>query len=219
MRVALAQINPTVGAIDANAAKVAEWIGRARDGGAELAIFPGLCIPGYPAEDLYLKRHFLAANQRAVEELAPEAAGITVLVGFAEPIADRADEPHAHNSTAVLADGAIQAIYRKIRLPNYAVFDEQRYFVPGNEPSSVEVRGQEVGLTICEDVWLPGGPAQAEAEAGARLIANPSGSPYHRGKGREREEMFRERSRAYDAYFGFCNLVGGQDELIFDGQS
>jgi len=219
MRVALAQINPTVGAIDANAAKVAEWIGRARDEGAELAIFPELCIPGYPAEDLYLKRHFLAANQRAVEELAQEATGITVLVGFAEPAADQADERHAHNSTAVLADGAVQAVYRKNRLPNYAVFDEQRYFVPAHEPLSIAVGGEKVGLTICEDVWLPGDPAQAEAEAGSRLIANPSGSPYHRGKGREREEMFGERSRAYGAYFAFCNLVGGQDELVFDGQS
>jgi NAD+ synthase (glutamine-hydrolysing) len=219
MRLALAQINPTVGDIDGNAARVAGWIERAAAEGAELAIFPELCIPGYPAEDLYLKRHFLAANQRAVEELAREASGITVLVGFAEPVADHADERHAHNSIAVLADGAVQAIYRKNRLPNYSVFDEQRYFVPADEPVSIEVGGEGVGLTICEDVWLPGGPAQAEAEAGARLIANPSGSPYHRGKGRERETMFCERSRAYGAYFAFCNLVGGQDELVFDGQS
>ncbi|HVD87254.1 MAG TPA: NAD+ synthase [Solirubrobacterales bacterium] len=219
MRVALAQINPTVGDVDGNAAKVAEWIGRARDEGAELAIFPELCIPGYPAEDLYLKRHFLAANQRAIEELAASAEGITALVGFAEPVADPADSRHAHNSIAVLADGAVQRIYRKNRLPNYAVFDEQRYFVPGSEPISIEVGGLGVGLTICEDVWAPGPPAQTEAEQGARLIANPSGSPYHRGKGREREEMFAERSRGYGAYFAFCNLVGGQDELVFDGQS
>jgi NAD+ synthase (glutamine-hydrolysing) len=219
MRVALAQINPTVGDIDANAAKVAEWIGRARAEGAELVIFPELCIPGYPAEDLYLKRHFLAANQRAVEALAEQTRGITALVGYAEPVADREDPRHAHNALAVLADGAVRHVYRKVRLPNYAVFDEQRYFVPGIEPHAVEVGGMSVGLTICEDVWLPGGPAQAEAEAGARLIANPSGSPYHRGKGRERELMFSERSRAYGAHFAFCNLVGGQDELVFDGQS
>jgi NAD+ synthase (glutamine-hydrolysing) len=219
MRVALAQINPTVGAIDANAAKVAEWIGRAREAGAELVIFPELCIPGYPAEDLYLKRHFLAANQRAVEELARQTNGITALVGFAEPVTDPVDARHAYNSTAVLTDGALQAVYRKNRLPNYSVFDEQRYFVPATETISVEVAGEQVGMTICEDVWFPGGPAQEEAEAGSRLIANPSGSPYHRGKGRERETMFCERSRAYDAYFAFCNLVGGQDELVFDGQS
>ncbi len=219
MRVALAQVNPTVGAIDANAAKAAEWIDRARAEGAGLVVFPELCIPGYPAEDLYLKRHFLDANRRVVEELAREVSGITALVGFAEPAAAESDARRAHNSIAVLADGAIQAVYRKNRLPNYAVFDEQRYFIPGGEPATVEVEGTAVGLTVCEDVWLPGGPAQLEAERGARLIANPSGSPYHRGKGREREEMFRERSRAYGAWFAFCNLVGGQDELVFDGQS
>ena len=219
MRLALAQVDPTVGAIDANAAKVAEWIGRARDEGAELVIFPELCIPGYPAEDLYLKRHFLAANRRAVERLAKEATGITALVGFAEPAEGGDDARRAHNSIAVLAEGAVQAVYRKNRLPNYAVFDEQRYFIPGSEPLAVEVDGLGVGLTVCEDVWLPGGPAEAEAEAGARLIANPSGSPYHRGKGSERETMFCERSRGCGAYFAFCNLVGGQDELVFDGQS
>jgi NAD+ synthase (glutamine-hydrolysing) len=219
MRVALAQINPTVGDVGGNAAKVAEWIGRAREADAELVIFPELCIPGYPAEDLYLKRHFLRANQQAVEALAASVQGITALVGYAEPVADPTDARHAYNSTAVLADGRVQAVYRKNRLPNYSVFDEQRYFVPGAEPATIEVGGLGVGLTICEDVWMPGPPAEAEAIAGARLIANPSGSPYHRGKGREREEMFGERSRAYGAYFAFCNLVGGQDELVFDGQS
>jgi NAD+ synthase (glutamine-hydrolysing) len=219
MRIALAQIDPTVGAVDANAAKVAEWIGRARDEGAELVIFPELCIPGYPAEDLYLKRHFVAANQRAIEELAAGVEGITALVGFAEPAAAGGDFRHAHNSTAVLADGAVRAIYRKNRLPNYAVFDEQRYFIPGTDVLNVDVGGTAVGLTICEDCWVAGPPAQTEAERGAKLIANPSGSPYHRGKGREREQMFAERAREYGAHFAFCNLVGGQDELVFDGQS
>ncbi len=129
------------------------------------------------------------------------------------------DFRHAHNSLAVLADGAVRAVYRKNRLPNYAVFDEQRYFVPGTEPATVEVAGTKVGLTICEDCWVEGPPASTEAAAGAELIANPSGSPYHRGKGREREEMFAARARAYGAHFAFCNLVGGQDELVFDGQS
>ena len=219
MRVALAQIDPTVGDVDGNAAKIAAWIGRAREQGAELTIFPELALPGYPAEDLYLKRHFVAANQRAIEELARDVRGTTALVGFAEPASGGGDSRHAHNSVAVLADGAVRAVYRKNRLPNYAVFDEQRYFIPAAEPLSIEVGGQAVGLTICEDVWAPGPPAQSEAEAGARLIANPSGSPYHRGKGREREAMFAERSRAYGASFAFCNLVGGQDELVFDGQS
>jgi NAD+ synthase (glutamine-hydrolysing) len=225
MRVALAQINPTVGDVDGNAAKIAEWIERAHGEGADLVVFPELCVPGYPAEDLYLKAHFLAANARAVEELARGVGPETVLVGFAEPAADGGDSRHAHNSLAVLRDGAIQAVYRKNRLPNYAVFDEQRYFIPGSEAETIAVGGEgigvsvEIGLTICEDIWAPGGPAQAEADGGAALIANPSGSPYHRGKGREREEMFGERAREYGAHLAFCNLVGGQDELVFDGQS
>ncbi len=219
MRIALAQIDPTVGDIDGNAAKVAEWIGEASAAGAELTIFPELCIPGYPAEDLYLKRHFIEASGRAVEELARGVRETVALVGFAEPLPGGGDFRHAHNSVAVLADGAVRAVYRKNRLPNYAVFDEQRYFVPGAEPETVEVGGEQVGLTICEDVWAPGPPASSEAAAGAQLIANPSGSPYHRGKGREREAMFAERARAYGTAFAFCNLVGGQDELVFDGHS
>ncbi len=219
MRVALAQIDPTVGDLEGNAAKVAEWLSRAEAEGADLAIFPELCLPGYPAEDLYLKPHFVAANRAAVEQLARGVGGMTVLVGFAEPVAGGGDHRHAHNSVAVLAGGELRAIYRKGRLPNYAVFDEQRYFLPGGEPQTIEVAGTPVGLTICEDLWEEGPPASLEAGEGAELIANPSGSPYHRGKGREREAMFAARARAYGTYIAFCNLVGGQDELVFDGHS
>ena len=219
MRIALAQINPTVGDVDGNAATIAEWIGRARAEGAELVIFPELCLPGYPAEDLYLKRHFVEANRRAVTELAAASEGIAVLVGFAEPAEGGGDFRHAHNSLAALVDGELRAVYRKNRLPNYAVFDEQRYFIPGAEPATIDVAGTRVGLTICEDCWVEGPPASLEVEAGAGLIANPSGSPYHRGKGREREEMFGALARSYGTHFAFCNLVGGQDELVFDGQS
>jgi NAD+ synthase (glutamine-hydrolysing) len=218
VRVALAQINPTVGDIDGNAAKVAEWIGRAREASADLAIFPELCVNGYPAEDLYLKRHFLEAGRRAVEELAEGVDGIVALVGFAEPTAGE-EFRQAHNALAILADGGVRGVYRKNRLPNYSVFDEQRYFTPGTEPAVVEVAGTRVGLTVCEDLWVEGPPASEEVAAGASVIANPSGSPYHRGKGREREAMFAERARAYDAHLAFCNLVGGQDELVFDGDS
>jgi NAD+ synthase (glutamine-hydrolysing) len=219
LRIALAQIDPTVGDLDGNAAKIAAWMGRAADAGAELAIFPELCLPGYPAEDLYLKRHFIEANRAAVEELARGSGEMTALVGFAEPVAAGGDHRHAHNSLAVLAGGEVRAIYRKNRLPNYAVFDEQRYFVPGVESATIEIAGTKVGLTVCEDVWEQGPPAAEEAADGAALIANPSGSPYHRGKGREREAMFAARARAYGTHLAFCNLVGGQDELVFDGQS
>jgi NAD+ synthase (glutamine-hydrolysing) len=218
LRIALAQIDPTVGDIEGNAAKVAEWIDRAAGEGADLAIFPELCIPGYPAEDLYLKPHFVAANRAAVEELARVAGDVAVLVGFAEP-ALGGGYRQAHNSIALLWRGEVRAVYRKNRLPNYAVFDEQRCFVPGEEPATVEVAGTCVGLTICEDLWVEGPPASSEAEQGAKLIANPSGSPYHRGKGGEREAMFAARARAYGTHIAFCNLVGGQDELVFDGHS
>jgi NAD+ synthase (glutamine-hydrolysing) len=218
VRIALAQIDPTVGDVEGNAAKVAEWIGRAESAGAELAIFPELCIPGYPAEDLYLKRHFVEANLTAVEELAQGVGGLTALVGFAEP-ATAGDYRRAHNSLAVLREGEVRTVYRKNLLPNYAVFDEQRYFLPGEHPAAIDVAGTRIGLTICEDLWSEGPPASTEAAAGATLIANPSGSPYHRGKGRERETMFAERARAYGTHLAFCNLVGGQDELVFDGHS
>jgi len=142
LRIALAQIDPTVGDLDGNAAKVAEWIGRAAAEGAELAIFPELCLPGYPAEDLYLKRHFVAANLAAVEELARGVGEMVVLVGFAEPVEGGGDHRHAYNSLAVLEEGRVRGVYRKNRLPNYSVFDEQRYFVPGEGPATIEVPGR-----------------------------------------------------------------------------
>jgi NAD+ synthase (glutamine-hydrolysing) len=226
LRLALAQIDSTVGDLTGNAALIEDWIGRARDAGAQLVVFPELCLPGYPAEDLYLKHHFGVANREVLERLAAGVRGITAIVGFAEPTGragrERPDAPSrrpVHNSVAVLRDGRMTDVYRKARLPNYGVFDEVRYFEPGNGPLVIDVEGVPVGLTICEDVWEPGGPAQDEAEAGAALIVNPSASPYLRGKGAEREEMFAERARAYGAPFAFCNLVGGQDELVFDGHS
>jgi NAD+ synthase (glutamine-hydrolysing) len=219
LRVALAQINPTVGDIAGNASKIAEWIGRAEAENADLVIFPELCLPGYPAEDLYLKRHFVEANQAAIEQLASGVGETAALIGFAEPVNGGGDYRHAHNSLALLAGGEVRAIYRKNRLPNYSVFDEQRYFVPGREATTVEIAGSKVGLTVCEDIWEEGPPASLEAKEGAELIANPSGSPYHRGKGREREAMFASRALAYGTSLAFCNLVGGQDELVFDGQS
>ena len=227
LRLALAQINPTVGAVAENAGLISEWIERARSERADLVLFPELCLPGYPAEDLYLKRHFLRANAEALVEIASGVGGIAALVGFAEPRAATSD-PHpfdapapraAHNALALLRGGRVEHVYRKQRLPNYAVFDEQRYFEPGSEPSVVEVAGARVGLTICEDVWEPGPPASEEAARGADFIVCPSGSPYYRGKRADREAMFVRRARECGAAFAFCNLVGGQDELVFDGAS
>ena len=226
--VALAQLNPTVGDLDANAELIAAAIDDARDAGAGLVVTPELCLPGYPAEDLYLKGHFGDANAERIATLAKRAVEITALVGFAEPVAGSAEEERrrdgparrpVHNSLAVLRDGRVEAVYRKNRLPNYGVFDEVRYFEPGTEPALIEVDGVRVGLTICEDLWEPGPPGALEADAGALLIVNPSGSPYLRGKGAERERMLGGRAHEFGVPIAFCNLVGGQDELIFDGHS
>jgi NAD+ synthase (glutamine-hydrolysing) len=213
LRIALAQVNPTVGDVEGNAALVAESIGRARDAGADLVVLPELAISGYPPEDLLLKPHFLAACEEAVEALARQIEGIVAMVGC--PIRDAA----LHNGLVVIAAGGIVTRYRKVHLPNYGVFDERRYFDPGPVGELIAVGGALVGLTICEDIWLPGPPASDEAAAGARLIVNASASPYHRFKGVERERMVAERARETGATIALCNAVGGQDELVFDGHS
>jgi NAD+ synthase (glutamine-hydrolysing) len=213
LRVALAQINPTVGDIEGNTAKAREWIEAARGEGAQLVLLPELAVPGYPPEDLLLKRNFIEANRHGLREIASEARGLVALVGYAEA------NGFTHNSLAVLADGEVKGAYAKILLPNYGVFDERRYFEPGSSPALIELDGILVGLTICEDIWFPGPPSSAEALAGANLIVNASASPYHRGKGAERERMVAERARESGAAFALCNTVGGQDELVFDGHS
>jgi NAD+ synthase (glutamine-hydrolysing) len=213
MRLALAQIDITVGDVGGNAAKIREYLALASDAGAQVAIFPELAINGYPPEDLLLKTHFLAAGRRALDSVAREVRGMVALVGFAEHAED------VYNSLAVLADGRVQAIYRKMFLPNYGVFDEQRYFQAGDAPALIRVGDTTIGLTVCEDIWEPGPPASDEALAGAEVIVNISASPYHRGKGAQRERMLVQRARDSLAYVAFCNLVGGQDELVFDGYS
>ncbi len=213
LRIALAQVNPTVGDIAGNAKLISAWIDRAREAGAQLVVFPEQAVTGYPAEDLWLKPHFLDAAGEAVAELASGVGEIAALVGYPE------HEAATYNSVAVLGDGQVRAVYRKILLPNYGVFDERRYFEPGDTPALIEVAGARVGLTICEDIWYPGPPASVEALAGASLIVNPSASPYHRGRGAYRERMAQDRARETGAAFAVCNLVGGQDELVFDGHS
>src|SRR5215207_4116595 len=199
LRIALAQINPTVGDIDGNAAKIRDAIERARGESAQVVVLPELALPGYPPEDLLLKRHFLDANVRALEELAADVADIVALVGYAEA------DGFVHNALAVLADGEVKASYTKMLLPNYGVFDERRYFEPGPSPALIELNGILVGLTICEDIWFPGPPSSVEALAGASLIVNASASPYHRGKGAEREAMVAHRARESGAKFALCN--------------
>jgi NAD+ synthase (glutamine-hydrolysing) len=213
LRVALAQINPTVGDIDGNAAKIAERIAEARDQGAALVVFPELTLSGYPPEDLLLKTSFLDRVSETLTELAAQTRGIVALVGFPESAED------VYNAAAVLADGEVAAVYRKMYLPNYGVFDEQRYFQSGAEAGIFELNGVPVGITICEDIWEPGPPAMTEALAGAQVIVNLSASPYRVGYGQGRERMLIQRAVDNLAAVVFVNTVGGQDELVFDGHS
>ncbi|MDX6669004.1 MAG: hypothetical protein QOK04_2384 [Solirubrobacteraceae bacterium] len=213
VRVALSQLNVTVGDIAGNEAKIRRDLERAREAGAQIVLFPELAVTGYPPEDLLLKEHFLRDARAALDRIAADAQGIVAVVGFPERALD------VYNAAGVLAEGALQVTYRKVLLPNYGVFDEQRYFQAGARGGVIELDGLRVGLTVCEDVWEPGPPMSDEALAGATLILNISASPYHAGKGAQREQMFAQRARDAVAAFAYCNLVGGQDELVFDGHS
>jgi NAD+ synthase (glutamine-hydrolysing) len=212
VRVALAQLDLTVGALRENRARIADACADAARQGADIVLAPELALSGYPPEDLVLRPSFLAACARELEALAAEAAA-PLLVGV--PVLD-GDRPR--NAAALCVGGRVVARYDKRELPNYGVFDETRTFAAGRRPLAVDVAGALVSVTICEDVWLPG-PSEAAASAGATVIANLSASPYHLGKGEAREQMLRTRARDGVAFVAFCNIVGGQDELIFDGRS
>ena len=213
MRVALAQMNAVVGDLDGNRSRILDGVQEARSLGSDLIVFPELAVTGYPPEDLLLRPGFVRAARSSVEEIAAAADGIVALVGT--PWFDR----DLANACAVCAGGEIRAVYQKHFLPNYGVFDEHRYFAEGRDLVVLRMGEVDVGITICEDVWQPGPPATDLSLAGAQLIVNLSASPYHVGKAEEREEMLVTRARDTSAYFAFCNLVGGQDELIFDGHS
>jgi NAD+ synthase (glutamine-hydrolysing) len=213
MRIALAQIDTTVGDLDGNRALILDRLAQAKEAGADLAVFPELAVTGYPPEDLLLRPGFIRAAGRSLEEIARESRGITLLVGT--PHLDR----DLYNACAVCAGGEVKALVRKRFLPNYGVFDEYRYFAPGNELFLFEHGEVLIGVTVCEDMWQPGPPATDLALAGAHLLVNVSASPFHVGKDREREQMFATRARDNNVFVAFCNAVGGQDELIFDGHS
>ncbi|MBV8395200.1 MAG: NAD+ synthase [Actinobacteria bacterium] len=213
MRLALAQINSVVGDLDGNRDRIAGRIGEARAAGADLVLLPELVVTGYPPEDLLLRPGFIRAARRAVDEIARATRGITALVGAPYLEGD------LYNACWVLADGEVRAVYRKRFLPNYGVFDEDRYFAPGHDLLLLRFGDALVGPTICEDIWQPGPPATDLALAGAQLVANISASPFHVGKDREREEMLRVRARDNACFVALCNAVGAQDELVFDGHS
>ena len=217
LRIALAQINTTVGDLAGNAKRSEDAIERARQAGAELVLLLEMALTGYPPEDLLLKPDFVAHAQSALEDTARHCRGITAIVGTVMRCPAQGDD--LHNTAAVLANGELQAVYYKMHLPNYAVFDEARYFRAGKRPLVLSLGGTRIGITICEDIWYGGGPTEAEALAGAEVVINISASPYHMGKPADRERMLRTRASDSLVAVAFCNLVGGQDELVFDGSS
>ncbi|MBI3998109.1 MAG: NAD+ synthase [Armatimonadetes bacterium] len=213
MRLGLAQINTTVGDLKGNVRLITDMLDRARGAGCDLVAFPELAITGYPPEDLLLKPDLIRASLAALEQVVPHTRGLAAVVGFVD-----ADD-HIYNAAALLVDGRRAGVYHKQRLPNYGVFDEKRYFQPGRDCTVFVLNDTPVGVTVCEDIWFPGGPPQAVTHAGALVLMNINASPYHMSKWREREQMLRTRAQDYTAVIAYVNLVGGQDELVFDGAS
>ena len=226
LRVAGAQLNLTVGDISGNEEKIAAAMSKASGAGADVLLVPELGIPGYPPEDLVLRRDFVEANIAALRRLARASGRMTSIVGFVDFAtgrgrgADDAEPRGVANAAALISDGEIRGVYHKVLLPNYGVFDEDRYFVEGADADRIwDIEGVPVGVSVCEDIWLPDGPPSRQAANGARVLLNINASPFHRGKAAEREEMLSARARAGGASVIYLNLVGGQDELVFDGAS
>ncbi len=234
LRVALAQVEARVGDVDGNVTEILSAWHRAAGQGADLVVFTELAVTGYPPEDLLLKPEFVQANLDAVERLAAEGPHGTVAVvghvgrGDGDRDGDATDATHwdvalpardLRNSASVIADGRVVATYDKQRLPNYGVFDEARYFTPTEEPCVVRVAGVPVGVVLCEDLWTEQGPVAGAVGAGARVLANPNASPYHRGKRTDREAWASYHAREHDLWVAWVNVVGGQDEVVFDGDS
>jgi NAD+ synthase (glutamine-hydrolysing) len=213
MKLALAQINPTVGDLDGNRDLILGRIEEARAAGADLVLFPELAATGYPPEDLLLRPAFVRAARESLERIAAETHDLVALIGA--PLSDG----ELYNACAICADGKVTGWAKKRHLPNYGVFDEKRYFASSDELALIEVAGTRVGVTICEDMWIPGPPTTELSEAGAELVVNISASPFHVGRALEREAIFSARARESSVRVALCNTVGGQDELVFDGHS
>ena len=228
MKIALGQINTTVGALHQNAEKILDYTDRAKSGGASLALFPELAITGYPPKDLLEKSGFVEENVRVLNSIAEKIEGIAIVVGFVEPNPARQGKPF-FNSAAVIRNKKIISVHRKSLLPTYDVFDEGRYFEPAKQRQLLILDEHKIGVTICEDVWndkdfAPSpiyslDPVQVAVETGAEFIINISSSPYHLEKWDERRELLRGEAMKYRKHVVYVNLVGGNDELIFDGRS
>ncbi len=215
LRLALAQINGRVGGFKVNAEKVKSACAKARKMGADVVLFPELTLTGYPPEDLLFKKSFIKECKETLRKIVPYTRGLTAVIGFAEQ-----KGKHLYNSLALICDGKHIATYQKMLLPNYGVFDEKRYFTEGVEPVRFSLKGAQIGLTICEDIWEESGPGKTLSQKnGIDLLLNISSSPYHKGKGKARRQMIIKRAKTYQCPIAYVNLVGGQDELVFDGQS
>ena len=210
----MAQINPTVGDLEGNTAKITGYIEQARSLKADLVAFTELAIPGYPPEDLLFKPQFIQDNLRYLDKVVKASRDIAVVVGFADE-----EEGKLYNAAALACSGKLVDVYHKMFLPNYGVFDEKRYFEAGRKCPVYTIRGVEVGVNVCEDIWYEVGPTNVQCQAGAELIVNINGSPYHAGKSRYRHEMLAKRAVDNQAIVSYTNMVGGQDELVFDGGS
>ncbi len=230
LRIAMVQMNPTVGDVAGNVRQITGWLREAKKAKADLVAFPELAVTGYPPEDLLLKPQFVADNRRALDEIAARCRGMVAIVGYVgqgvmsearrEPAAVvSAGQHHLYNAAAVIADRQIVSTYCKWFLPNYGVFDESRYFHPGRRLPLLVLNGTTVAVNICEDIWLPDGPTRAQAAAGAEVIVNINASPFHIGKSHSREQMLATRARENGVIVTYTNTVGGQDELVFDGNS
>ncbi len=213
LRIALAQINTTVGDFEGNTGKILDAINEAKSMGADLVTLPEMAICGYPPEDLLFKTQFIRANRKALEQIISHTTGITAAVGFVD------SRDGLYNAAAIIHDGKLIDIYHKTFLPNYGVFDENRYFQTGSLVPVYIINGVGIGINICEDIWYEMGPTPAQACYGAEVIINISASPYYSGKGKEREDMLKTRAVDNLAFIAYNNLIGGQDELIFDGNS
>jgi NAD+ synthase (glutamine-hydrolysing) len=229
-RIAMVQMNPTVGDLDGNVRLITAWLREAKKAKADLVAFPELAITGYPPEDLLLKPRFIADNRRALQEVVRHCRGIAAVVGYVsqsdgvDPKPARSSVVQAgvhelYNAAAIIADQKLITTYCKWYLPNYGVFDESRYFHPGRRLPLIRVRGAVVSVNICEDIWLPDGPTGFQAAAGAEVIVNINASPFHLGKSRVREQMLATRARENGVVLTYTNAVGAQDELVFDGNS
>jgi NAD+ synthase (glutamine-hydrolysing) len=229
-RIAMVQMNPMVGDLDGNARLITGWLREARKAEPDLIVFPELAITGYPPEDLLLKPQFVEQNRRALDEVIRACRGLVAVVGYVRQ-GDHVDHrlpqqsvvsacrPELYNAAAMIADRRLVASYAKWYLPNYGVFDESRYFHPGRRLPLIAVNGTMIGVNICEDIWLPEGPTRTQAAAGAEVIVNINASPFHFGKSRSREQMLATRARDNGVIVTYTNMVGGQDELVFDGNS